>query len=176
MTNQKLLFETQLVDGSKFRKFRKYLLWTGPAYMVLSMSIHIFWPSSKDLKWDTLTSSVAIIFYAIVIVSIILYYYSERIIPKGILKIGEEHIKIEKDKVSSFKIEDVNNFEIQRGSTYHYTHQTGNELIKFNNYLRFTYNDTSYEYEFCIDSKQKNTEFEAMIHTLQKNRINLYYT
>ena len=90
--------------------------------------------------------------------------------------ISEGEIEIEKEAINIFNISEIENLEIQRGATYHYTHQYDNELIDFNNFLRFTKNGKSYEYEFCIDSKAKNEAFENMIYSLQKNRTKLYYT
>lgn len=85
-------------------------------------------------------------------------------------------IEVDQEDRRTFDISNLDHIEIQRGATHHYSHDINNEIVNVNNYLRFIENKKPYTFEFTIDSKQKNAEFEELIQTLQKSKIKLHYT
>ncbi|MDF1694940.1 MAG: hypothetical protein P1U56_03875 [Saprospiraceae bacterium] len=174
MDNKNQLFETELVDGSRFRKYQKKVMYLILLFSILGVGFSIFL-DDNSLSIVEMTPYY-ILTYGVLISSIVLYFYMNKKVPKGILKIYTDKIVVSNSKNNSYPINSIANFEIQRGATYHYSHDIGNELIKFNNFLRFNYNDINHEYEFIIDSKEKNNQFETMIQQLHKHKIKLYYT
>ena len=174
MATDNQLFETELTDGSRFRKYKKISWYLMILFFILSIGYSIM--TEPDGRFDNIQHPFAIFAYSLLIISLVFYFYSLKKSPKGTLKIFDDKIEIQNNSSNVYYYNQFTEFEIQRGSTYHYTHQTGNELVKVSNYLRFNTNGESKEYEFRIDSKKKNAAFESMINTLIKNRIKLYYT
>ena len=62
MTDKQLLFETQLVDGSRFRKFYKFSLYPVSIYLLYGITNAIFFSETKFKDWDTLNLIFAISF------------------------------------------------------------------------------------------------------------------
>ena len=177
MTTSNQLFATELTDGSQFRLYQKISWYLMILFFILSLGFTIL--SGKIMSQDNvdiIQHPFAIFTYSLLAISLVFYIYSRIKKPLGTLKIFDDKIEIQEKSAHTYDFNQLSNFEIQRGSTYHYTHQTGNEIVKVSNYLRFNNNGESKEYEFLIDSKKKNAAFESMIYTLLKNRIKLYYT
>lgn len=169
------LFETELTDGSLFRKIKPIYLITGILLLAIVLVYNVFMEEGNNnldyLFWPFVT--VVILF---LLIGILLYLFMNKKVIKGNLSIYEDKVEIRQKNVNTYNLNSLENLEIQRGSTYHYTHQTGNEIVMVGNYLRFKINGESKEYEFLIDSQKKNNTFESMISTLQKNRVKFHYT
>lgn len=176
MKNTKLLFETEITDGLRYRKLKPIFMYVIGGLSIMPLIYNVILEREQNFNTDVWFLPYTIFIILLIIAGIVLNFYLERKIVKGYMKIFENQILIENGTTININLDNIENFEIQRGSTYHYTHQVGNEIIKLGNYIRFKNNNESKEYEFIIDSKKKNAAFESMIQTLQKNRIKLHYT
>jgi hypothetical protein len=176
MENNKHIFKTELTDGRIFRKYQKISWLIVILFFVMSLGFSIFSGEYPEDTIDSIQIPFAIFAYSLLAISAAFYFYSIKKRVCGILKIFVDKIEIQNNESNAYTFDQLTNFEIQRGSTYHYTHQIDNVLIKVNNFVRFTVNKEAHEYEFYIDSKDKNKAFESMIDSLQKNRVKLHYT
>lgn len=176
MEKKKSLFETELIDGSQFRKFRKISGYLFVLFFILSLGFVLFGIFFPEDQIDNIQHPFAIFTYSLLVIAIVFYIYSIKKNHQGKIKVFDDRIEIQNNSSHIYYYNQITDFEIQRGSTYHYSHQIDNDLIKVNNYIRFNIEEESKEFEFLIDSKKKNAAFEDFINSLQNNQIKLHYT
>ena len=168
MNRDNTLFASDLVDGSTFRKYQ--YLYSFLLFLASGMGYFIF--------IEKYNHPYNIIVLLVLIGLGFTYFFINKIKVLGKIQIFEEEVVISLDNADTlrFIISELQKFEIQRGSTYHYEYQENNEIVKVSNFIRFEDDGVPYEYEFLIDSIQKNNKFESMIQAIQKKRMKLYYT
>lgn len=176
MENKNVLFETELTDGSLFRKYKKISGYLILLFFLLGFGFTLLGNVFPEDKIDNIQHPFAIFNFSLLVIAIIFYFYSIKKNVQGTLRVFDDKIEIQKNSSHVYFYNQLSDFEIQRGSTFHYSHQIDNELIKVNNYIRFNVEGEANEFEFLIDSKKKNSAFESMINILQRNQIKLHYT
>ena len=176
MNTDYILFESELTDGSRLRKY-------GPKLSILIFvfyAIYFIYRLYNDLKSGenetTFFTLYVVLSVIVLITALVLYFYMKARIIRGHIKIFKDKVELSQARTHTYSFDSIDNLEIQRGSTYHYSYQVINKIVKVGNFLRFSIDGEPKEFEFLIDSKEKNQSFESAINTLQQNRIKLHYT
>ena len=176
-----MTFKTLLIDSSNYRNFKniRYALYFAMiiigAFIMQPRTQFATHPSiSEKMGWNS--SDIIGVLLIIGTIAFVIYSYSKTYKIEGQLTILEDKVKIEnKHGIFDYRFNEMNKLEINRGATYHYEYQSDNYLHEANNWLSFHYNGETHQYEFIIDSMEKNAEFEKLVEELKNRRIGLAY-
>ena len=181
MKNNKPLFVTDIVDGSRFRKLRS-IRYTLYSILLIYSFVYFVQLLQRDLKDSYMVHileeiPVSSLLMLLLLLSIgFIFYLSYRRKSRGVLEISKDGIVLslpEETLDKSFK--DIERLKITRGSTYHYNYQEKNPIVKVNNFIEFEENGEKQKFEFEIDSLRKNEMFEEMIDRLSHDKIQFDY-
>ena len=156
------MFTAELIKSDNYQRAKNLLPWVGGACFMIGIILDNVNPQ----------------FYVLVLVSWFMYFVYLYIYDKhrviGTVTIEPHGISVRsKDEFDVFKFSEIDQIEIVRGSRYHYDYQNANERTETKNYVSFYNQNSRLKYEFKIDSKEKNTEFEVLIQELYKSEIPL---
>ena len=174
-------FAAPIIDASKYRKWKPFRY--GFYYLLLFMTVLIINPRTIYRRYPSLLERLnlnlevyAIVLFVIVVVTLSIYFYSRNHSVLGELNIFNDHLLIIIDgQELRYEYSAIEQFTINRGSTFQYTHRKRNYLLKTNNWITFKLEGKQLIYEFEIESPEKNEAFENMIQALYKHRINFSY-
>jgi len=94
----------------------------------------------------------------------------------GTLTINKNGIIVQKNEVyEQFSYDDIKELEINRGARVHYEYEVANDEKTIGNYVEFNDRGLKRKFEFLINTKDKNKEFEDMIKELYRLNIPVLY-
>jgi hypothetical protein len=120
--------------------------------------------------------------FAVVVGTLYLYYYSRRSKFLGEISINKERIKVDNSEdVSIYQLNEISQLKFIRGATFHYDYQRErNRLVHYvqtvNNWISFTTKEgESIKFEFLINSHVQNIYFEDLIKELKMEGYSFDY-
>lgn len=156
------LFQSEIVNTQKIRNYTRrydgtddYPDWK---FLILFLAfVFIF------VAFDVPSEFIGLLWGGILVNSIFEYFYLKPIVI-GQVFLNTDELIIDHGIIKSFKLSEIDNLEITRGSRWHYSYEIFNETVAFNNFISFQHNGEAFSYEFMIRDKTHNREFEAMIN------------
>jgi hypothetical protein len=179
-----MVFVFNIIDGKKFRTYRpiRYSL-----YFLLILLVALVNEPKRKYRDPIGPNSFAqllgidsllvwSLIFLVGIFALLFYYYSIQSRTLGKIEINRHYIKITNgSEIETFNIESILDLTIERGSTWHYSYQQDNFLIKIDNWFKFTAEGEEKEIEFALSNQQDNKNFENMMIYIKQNRIKHKY-
>jgi len=172
-------FEFVIINSDRFRNFKKYRY---ALYIVLltlyflifkvrsRRLVKISEPFSASDKLGLNAEYIWYIFIFLAIITILFYFYTKKYKVIGSFIINSNQILCEVlSEKHIFLFSEIHTLQLNRNSTWHYSYQHDNYLVKTNNWIDIETANGKYNYEFLIQSEHQNAEFEKMVGFLRQN-------
>ncbi|MEM1326941.1 MAG: hypothetical protein AAGI23_13350, partial [Bacteroidota bacterium] len=175
------LFQTRLINGSRYRKLKKvrYGFYFGLLAIGTIITSPATYPTQHPSLAETMGWNFGLIIALLIFIGLIaglLYLFSIQHEDKGSLTITRTSITFEEENGKmQYNFADIKNLEVRRGATYHLQYQKRSYLHKANNWITFDYGGMQIQREFIINSIEQHTAFEQMIATLMAYRVKVMY-
>ena len=132
--------------------------------------VNISEPFSASDKLGLNAEYIWYLFIIVGIITILFYFYTKKYKVIGSLIINSNQILCEVlSEKHIFLFSEIQTLQLNRGSTWHYSYQQYNYLVKTNNWIDIETANEKHNYEFLIQSEYQNAEFERMVEFLRQN-------
>lgn len=171
--------EFVIINSDRFRNLKNYRYALYFLLLILYFLIHkvrsnrnvnISQPFSASDKLGLNAEYIWYLFIFLGIITILFYFYTKKykVIGSFIINSNQILCKVLSDQ-KIFLFSEIQTLQLNRGSTWHYSYQQDNYLVKTNNWIDIETAIGTYNYEFLIQSEYQNSEFERMVEFLRQN-------
>ncbi|MEP6647042.1 MAG: hypothetical protein ABJC12_08125 [Saprospiraceae bacterium] len=168
----------QIIDSKRYVKWRPY------RYALYIACFLLFYMTIRPLGRPSISDYISVnnifvygLLLVLIIIGTVLYFYSKNYVILGELVIDEDIVTIQLNNKPScvYQINNLEEFKISRGSTLHHEDEDRFPPETNDNWISYLYKNVSYKYEFCLDTIEKNAEFEKVIYALRVKYSTFYY-